>query len=191
MTTPDKRQAILQALERILRDHRFDEVKMDDIARSAGVGKGTVYRYFEDKEDLFLQMVQAFLQEEVDEVSVAAASSLPPREKLIRVGETIGRHIQLHGTYIRMLHGRQIFRRKRGTHEIMRNHHERLGRILSRILEDAEQAGLLRPGLDADAVLCIYKGAIMSSSMRLLHSGHAVPMADIMDLILSGIGRDP
>ena len=34
------------------------EVRMDDIAAHAGVAKGTVYRYFHDKEDLYLALTR-------------------------------------------------------------------------------------------------------------------------------------
>ncbi len=50
----DKREEILKAAEKVLRTKRFHEVKMDDVAKEAGVGKGTIYRYFKDKEDLYI-----------------------------------------------------------------------------------------------------------------------------------------
>ena len=30
---------------------------MDDVATEAGVGKGTIYRYFEDKDELYLALL--------------------------------------------------------------------------------------------------------------------------------------
>src|SRR5690349_23349802 len=51
---------------------------MEDIAAAAGVGKGTLYRYFEDKEELFLALLERAArrlteqaQEEVDRVQGA------------------------------------------------------------------------------------------------------------------------
>ncbi len=190
MPTSDKRQVILKALEKILKDRRLDEVTVAHVAETASVGKGTVYRYFEDKEDLFFQMIQEFLKEEVDDVAIAAASSMPPREKLIRVGETISEHIQFHGQFIRMMHTQHRSKTQRyDPHDMMSDHHKRLERILSQVLHAVEDAGLLRSQLDYNAVLCIYKGMIMERSMRLVHMDTDVPMEQLVDLILGGIGR--
>jgi len=190
MTTTDKRRTILKALEKVLKDQRYDEVTVDEVAEAAGVGKGTVYRYFEDKEDLFFQMIQEFLSEESDAVSVVAAAAMPPREKLVRIGETISKHIQLHGRYIRMMHAQHNSQRQgRDPHETMRNHHQRLDRILAQVLRDAESTGLLRPNLDYEAVLCLYKGMIMESSMCLLHMDTTVSLEQLVDLILAGVGQ--
>jgi AcrR family transcriptional regulator len=49
----DKRQQIMQGAERVFTDRRFHEITMDEIAQAAAVGKGTIYRYFETKEDLY------------------------------------------------------------------------------------------------------------------------------------------
>ncbi len=43
------------AVEKLFTSRRFHEVTLDDVAQAAGVGKGTIYRYFEDKDDLFFQ----------------------------------------------------------------------------------------------------------------------------------------
>src|SRR5438552_14645 len=44
---------MLDAAGRLFGAQRFHEVRMDDIAAEAEVGKGTLYRYFNDKEELF------------------------------------------------------------------------------------------------------------------------------------------
>ena len=53
---PEKRQKIMQAAEALFSRARFHEITMEDVARKAGVGKGTLYRYFKDKDDLFLEV---------------------------------------------------------------------------------------------------------------------------------------
>ena len=50
----DKRATILKAASDVFKGRRFDEVTLDEIAVRAGVGKGTLYLYFKNKEDLFL-----------------------------------------------------------------------------------------------------------------------------------------
>jgi AcrR family transcriptional regulator len=55
MTGQDKRQEIMEAAERVFSNRRFHEVTLDEIAQAAKVGKGTIYRFFSSKDDLFFQ----------------------------------------------------------------------------------------------------------------------------------------
>ena len=51
--TEAKERAILEAASQRLRAQAFHDVLIDEIASDAGIGKGTIYRYFETKEDLY------------------------------------------------------------------------------------------------------------------------------------------
>ncbi|MEW5785553.1 MAG: TetR/AcrR family transcriptional regulator [Bacillota bacterium] len=52
-----KREQILLAAARSFLDRDFTQVKIEEIAAAAGVGKGTVYEYFNSKEELFIESV--------------------------------------------------------------------------------------------------------------------------------------
>ena len=54
---PEQAERMLEAAARLFGTQRFHEVRMDDVANEAGVGKGTIYRYFEDKDELFLALL--------------------------------------------------------------------------------------------------------------------------------------
>lgn len=51
--TADKENAILEAASRVFAQRAFHEVLIEEIAAEAGIGKGTIYRYFETKDDLY------------------------------------------------------------------------------------------------------------------------------------------
>jgi AcrR family transcriptional regulator len=55
---PAKREQILQGARQVFLAQGFDAASMGEIARTAGVSKGTLYVYFKDKEDLFDAIVQ-------------------------------------------------------------------------------------------------------------------------------------
>src|SRR6516225_5176517 len=55
-----KRRQIVHGAREIFLAKGFDAASMSDIARAAGVSKGTLYVYFENKEQLF----QAIVHEE-------------------------------------------------------------------------------------------------------------------------------
>jgi TetR/AcrR family fatty acid metabolism transcriptional regulator len=50
-------EKMLDAAAHLFGALRFHEVRMEDIAAEAGVGKGTIYRYFSDKEELYLALL--------------------------------------------------------------------------------------------------------------------------------------
>src|ERR1700753_3613975 len=53
-----KRRQIVEGARQIFLSKGFDAASMSDIARSAGVSKGTLYVYFDNKEQLFEAIVE-------------------------------------------------------------------------------------------------------------------------------------
>jgi AcrR family transcriptional regulator len=53
-----KRRQIIEGARSIFLAQGFDAASMNDIARAAGVSKGTLYVYFQNKEELFSAIVQ-------------------------------------------------------------------------------------------------------------------------------------
>jgi AcrR family transcriptional regulator len=52
-----KRLKILAAAAELFAAHPFHKVLLSDVAEAAGVGKGTLYIYFKNKEDLYLSVL--------------------------------------------------------------------------------------------------------------------------------------
>ncbi len=57
-----KRRQIVEGARAVFLAHGFDAASMNDIARAAGVSKGTLYVYFKHKEELF----EAIVEQECD-----------------------------------------------------------------------------------------------------------------------------
>tara|TARA_R110000824_G_scaffold87659_4_gene216033 strand:+ start:607 stop:1335 length:729 start_codon:yes stop_codon:yes gene_type:complete len=55
-----KERVILEAARAIFVDHGFDGARMQEIARRAGIGEGTIYSYYESKAELMLAVLQQF-----------------------------------------------------------------------------------------------------------------------------------
>jgi AcrR family transcriptional regulator len=64
----DVRQRILDAAENRLWHYGFKKTTIDEIAADAGVGKGTVYLYFDNKEDVALSIMAQFKRDSLDEL---------------------------------------------------------------------------------------------------------------------------
>lgn len=57
---PEKRpQQIMQAALEVFSEKGFRAATMEEIAQAAGVTKGTIYLYFSNKEELFIQTLQS------------------------------------------------------------------------------------------------------------------------------------
>ncbi|HWQ42189.1 MAG TPA: TetR/AcrR family transcriptional regulator [Desulfosporosinus sp.] len=59
----EKQTDIIKAAIRVFSDHGFDGAKMEYIAKEAGIGKGTIYEYFESKEHLFEEILKFSIEE--------------------------------------------------------------------------------------------------------------------------------
>jgi AcrR family transcriptional regulator len=55
--TAETRTAIVRCAAEVFSQREFHEVLTDDIAQRLGIGKGTIYRYFASKEDLYLAAI--------------------------------------------------------------------------------------------------------------------------------------
>jgi AcrR family transcriptional regulator len=62
---PRKRQQIMHGASQVFLEKGFDAASMNDIARAAGVSKGTLYVYFANKERLFVELISSEKREEL------------------------------------------------------------------------------------------------------------------------------
>jgi TetR/AcrR family fatty acid metabolism transcriptional regulator len=51
----NKRNKIINAAIEVFTEYGFHNARLDDVAKEANLGKGTLYLYFKSKEDLFMQ----------------------------------------------------------------------------------------------------------------------------------------
>ncbi|HLK12660.1 MAG TPA: TetR/AcrR family transcriptional regulator [Candidatus Binatia bacterium] len=83
--TPGRREDILRAAEEAFARRDYHEVQMDDVARAAGVAKGTLYRYFRSKRDLHRAVVLDGVERLRREIEHAVGGPVPPARAIERV----------------------------------------------------------------------------------------------------------
>src|SRR3954464_7427994 len=86
-----KRRQILDGARKVFMDLGFDGASMGEIARSAGVSKGTLYVYFADKSRLF----EAIVEEEALDQGKLAFNFDPARDVTTTLMEFGQAYIQL------------------------------------------------------------------------------------------------
>lgn len=94
-----RRTDLLRVAERLFSSRDYKDVSMNDIANGAALAKGTLYLYFDTKEELFLELVSEGMQawfnevrelpedttQRTEDLAAAIASTLSNRPTLIRL----------------------------------------------------------------------------------------------------------
>ena len=73
-----RREAILDAALTVFAEHGYEAARLDEVARRAGVAKGTLYLYFKDKEALFESLIRSAIDPIYERLqAVTAVPDLP------------------------------------------------------------------------------------------------------------------
>jgi AcrR family transcriptional regulator len=88
-----RREAILAAALDEFSARGFAAARLDDVAKRAGVAKGTIYLYFRDKESLFQELVRSMLSPIVGQVEAAPLIDLPARMVIEMIAEVFVREV--------------------------------------------------------------------------------------------------
>ncbi len=138
-----KRATILEAASRIFATRVYHLVTMDEVARAARVGKGTLYRYFPSKEDLYLAIVDEAFGVLIARLEAERAGGGPPAVTLQRMIDAIAETFAEHLPSFRLIHrgeGRLFLRKK----EVMRTRRAHIARIVAEVLDRGVAAGAFR-----------------------------------------------
>ncbi len=72
-----KREAILAAALDQFSQQGFEAARLEDVAKRAGVAKGTIYLYFRDKETLFQELIRGMLTPVVGSIEAMGQADIP------------------------------------------------------------------------------------------------------------------
>ena len=171
------RQRILEAASEVFNE-RGIEVSLDEIARHAGVGVGTVYRRFRSKEEL----VEALFMDRLDTITAVADDALGTpdpwtglvtfmeRMAEIMAGDTGLRQILMFATY-----GRDLVAIAR----------QRNAPLVERLVKRAQAAGQLRTDIrQTDVVFIIFA---LTDAAQLAQAANPDVWRRYLTLILDGM----
>ena len=182
-----KRDQIMLAAERLFTDRRFHEITLDEIARAAGVGKGTIYLHFADKEDLFFQVATSGFAQLCEIVERGAVVGVPFHESLLAVCRQIAAFFQRRRQLLRMMQSEDG--RVASEHGAMRErwltHRRPLVAALGKILADGVREGVIRPDLPSEALAALLLGMLRTRA-RELEAADAVSLEAVVEVFLSG-----
>lgn len=100
----DRRRRILAAAQEVFSQHGFRDAEVKQIAERAGVGKATIYKFFESKEALLLVVVEENLAHLRDlTLSSLVGSSGDPLDRLKNATLEMARYMHANKELVRVL----------------------------------------------------------------------------------------
>jgi len=144
--TQEVRKRLIDAGQMCLLDRGYEGTSARDIMERAGVSAGTLYHYFDSKDDLFAAIAERFLES----VSASVEGVTDAQAKLMDV---------VYGNFVRArprslqpaLRARAPFDERIRT--TLTRYDEAIERALQPLVEDAQRSGAIREDVDVDALI--------------------------------------
>lgn len=103
-TVKARRAGIVQACIEELREHGFPRMKVESVARRAGIDKRTLYDYIQRKEDLLLLVFRHYLPQILHEVREARDKEIDPAGQLAAMLRTHARIVSENPHFVLFLY---------------------------------------------------------------------------------------
>ena len=183
----NKHDQIMMAAERLFTNRRFHEITLDEIARAAGVGKGTIYLHFADKDDLFFQVATSGFTQLCEIVERGAAAGVPFHESLVAVCYQISAFFQRRRQLLRMMQTEdgRMASQQGAMRERWLTHRRPLVAALGKILAAGVREGAIRQDVPPEALAALLLGMLRTRA-RELEAADAVSLDKVVGLFLFG-----
>jgi len=178
----------MKAAERLFKTRRFHEITVEQIAEAAAVGKGTVYLYFKDKEDIFFHTATSGFDELCDLIRSKLDSSQTVQDRLLHACESIGEFFGRRRSMFRMMQveeARLIGKQTLG--EKWRSRRKALIQVLAELIEDGVRAGQIRGDIPSHELATFLLGLLRCRARDLCDAPESVRRYDtILNFFLNG-----
>lgn len=195
MAAPDPRSSkshrILEAAVKVFARKGYTAATVSEVAREAGVADGTIYLYFKNKDDILVHFFRFKAQQVFDRFRAAVAAGTGANAKLRNLVRAHLSEFQKDPD-MALLYMVETHQGRRAAEEQIRTMSKTYQDILSEILEQGQQEGVIRRDLYVGLVRRFIVGAVEETIGAWLHSGRSydlVSMADpLVELFVRGIG---
>ena len=144
----DRPREICAAALDVFAEKGFAAARLDEIAKRAGVSKGTLYLYFEDKEQLFRAVVRDTVAPNIEAVKEAVAAADLPFKEMVRM--FLARFAHVAATTPVGAVAKMVIGESRNFPELAKVWHDQVAgpaiAMISGLIERAQDSGDVRPG---------------------------------------------
>ncbi len=85
----EKRREIALACSDLIHDVGIKKITVSQVAKTAGIGKGTIYEYFENKEDIIFEIINIHIEEYHKEFTEKIIKEKTTRDKVLHFFEFV------------------------------------------------------------------------------------------------------
>ena len=191
MTKGDKRQQIMAAAERLFTNRAVHEITLDEVARAASVGKGTIYLHFENKEDLFFQTLMTGFDDLCGILSRKVPDSAPFDRQLISACDEISGFLAKRRQLFRLMQTEdaRMTMCRGGIRERWLEHRKRLIGALAGILAKGVEEGAVRADMPAEVLATFLLGMLRTRARDLKDAPADLQRHELLvDLFMRGAG---
>jgi AcrR family transcriptional regulator len=133
---------------------------MEDVAAEAQVGKGTLYRYFNDKEELYLALLVRASELFIQRIEEVAHSDSPPRARLEKTVSAIIDEFDNQPHLLDLIQRAEVLH-EAGVEFPWQKTRERLPKLIKELLAEGEKQGAFA-ARDQDLSVLLLLGGIRS-----------------------------
>lgn len=162
------RAEVLRAAEKLFGEYGYEDVALGDIAAAVGVGRTTLYEYFDDKEDVLATLVEETLPSTIDSMVAAIPSGLSWRDRLSSLSVLMVEFVATDPTLGLILH-REVAKLSVEAQARVARAHRGLSSEFVTIYTNGVEAGELK-ALPYDLVGRFLQDLIMSAAKALIDS---------------------
>jgi AcrR family transcriptional regulator len=180
----ERRSRIVAAAAELFHKSAYQTVQMDDIARLAGVGKPTLYRYFEAKDELFLVVFDNLLRDLEAEIGAVLRAGGSQEQIVGELVTLLFRRLSTRATALSILSGDHAGVTPRFRH-LFAQRRENLLELLKRALHEGHRAGVLKD-LDVEAVAPMLIGLVRGGLLAAPDLAPERLAAAAIDMVLHG-----
>lgn len=194
MRDPDKPQQIIEAAIRVFARKGYYNSRVSDIARAAGIAAGTIYLYFDTKQEILITL---FREKMAAFVAAAWRAIAEEHDAIAKVRRLVYLHFEIleqqpelaEVVQVELRQGQKFFRGP-ATQEIAGYF-----AIIASILEEGIATGLFRADLPVKLAAKMLFGAMDQMATSWVLGKHGYRLVDaapaVADLFLQGIAVKP
>lgn len=172
MEKTEKRERILVAAEKLFKHRRFHEITLQEVAQAAKVGKGTIYLYFEDKDDLFFQVATSGFDELCDVVERHVVPVAPFMERLLAMCEDVSSFFERRIEMFNIIQAEAAWMPGGAKGKLMQRWSRHRGKLVDatvKILKQGVEEGVVRPDLPVEVMAMYLLGMLRTRTRDLLN----------------------
>ena len=183
-----RRRAILESAVRVFAENGFFAARIRDIAAGAGVAEGTIYLYFDGKDDLLLTAFRDKVAEFCASVRDLLSSSLPFQERLSRFVAHQFESIEADPPLatVLLLESRQSSKFYGGAvRDVLRSY----AQAIDELLASGQHSGELRPDADVPLARRMLIGALEEIELEWLLGERTRPLVPMAPRVAAAFYR--